>query len=164
MKKLLIATLATTLALTACQKPAEKPAEPKAETPAEQAPVEQTAQPAPQEGEHAHKEGEHKEGEHAHHDHNHAHHNHDHHDGDAYQCGDKAVNIVVHNHEGEMEAHAIIDDIEYDLPADTAKPNHYTTAEGLNNQAMVMHLDGDKATFKASDDKVLLECQKTPKS
>lgn len=161
MKKLLIASMIATLALTACQKQ-EAPAEPKAETKTtEQAPA-KPADPAP-------KAEEHKEGEHNHaHDHaghNHAGHDH-HHDGEAYQCGDKKVGIVVHNHEGEMEAHAIIDDIEYDMPADANKPNHYTSPEeGLNNQGMVLVLADNKATFSSLDGKTtLLDCTKVAHS
>lgn len=154
MKKLLIPTfaLAFVFGLTACQQPAE-PKKEETKT-IEQAPA--------KEGEHAH---DHKH-EHEGHDHNHAHGDHDHaghdhhHEGEAYQCGDKKVNIVVHNHDGEMEAHATIDDIEYDLPADADKPNHYVTKEGLNDQGMTLHLEGDKATFTGADDKPLLDCQK----
>lgn len=163
MNKFLIAMFAT-LALSACQKPADAPAEPKGEVKTEQAPTQTAEKPADKPAETA----EPKKDDHAHghsHTHGHGEHgHHHHHDGEMFQCGDKKVNIAVHNHEGQMEAHATIDDIEYDLALDTAKPNHYTTAEGLNNQAMVMHLDGDKATFKTADDKPLLDCQKAPNS
>lgn len=163
MKKILIASLVATLALSACQKQ---------ETPKPDTPTEQSTQTAPaDQHNHEHKEGEH---DHDHHDHegeghNHTHHSHDghdhhhHHEGDVYQCGDKKINIVVHNHEGEMEVHATIDDIEYDLPADANKPNTYTNPEeGLNNQGMALSLAGDKATFSSLDGKnTLLECAKT---
>lgn len=152
------------LTLTACdKKPAESeqttnpaPTSTSTETtaPADTA----VTQPATPADNHAHAHGDHAHGDHAHGEHGHQHH----HEGDAYQCGDKTVSIVVHNHEGEVEAHATIDDIEYDMPQDATKPNHYVSPqEGLNNQGMAMQLDGNKATFKSLDGKVLLDCQKS---
>lgn len=140
MKKLLVPALVLIFGLTACQ-PTAEPKKEEIKT------------------EHAH---DHAHGEHGHHhDHAHGEHEHAHHyEGEVYQCGDKQISIVVHNHDGEMEAHATIDDIEYDLPADADKPNHYATKEGLNDQSMALHLEGDKATFIDADDKPLLDCQK----
>lgn len=167
MKKILITSFVAVLALSACQKQ---------ESPKPDAPAEQKTQTAPaDQHSHEHKEGDHDHAGHDHHDHDHAHHNHahhshaghdHHHEGEAYQCGDKKINIVVHNHEGEMEAHATIDDIEYDLPANATKPNTYSNPEeGLGNQGMVLSLDNDKATFTSLDGKsTLLDCTKAPHS
>lgn len=139
------------IGLSACQKPA----------PAEQPVASETATttaPATEAHDHDHDDHDHDE----HDDHDHEGHDHDHaHSGETYQCGDKKINILVHDHEGEKEAHALIDDIEYDLHPDATKPNYYVAQEeGLNNQGMSMTIDADKAVFAGLDGKPLLDCQK----
>lgn len=159
MKKLLIASLIASLALTACNQQETPASEPKT-----------TAQPAEHTDDHEHKESDHKEGEHAH-DHDdhkdseHAHgehegHAHHHHEGDRYKCdNDKTIAIAIHDHEGEIEAHATIDDIEYDLSPVEEKENAFISLhEGLNDKGMKMLKDGEKLTFTDLDDKPLLGC------
>ena len=99
------------LTLTACSKPADESsqANPSAEQVANPATPDSTAEHATMQDEHTHA--------HEHHD-DHAGHMHIHADGDAYQCGDQTVHIVVHNHEGEIEAHLNHDGIEYDFNQD----------------------------------------------
>lgn len=147
------------LLTTACQKqentpaPAENTAPAQAETPA---PAQTDAQSDDHDDHHDH---DHDDG----HDHDHSHegHAHHHHEGDAYSCGDKTVHIAVHDHEGETEAHATIDDIEYDLHPDTDKPNQYISHEdGINGNGMSMTLDGNNAVFTSMDGKTLLVCEK----
>lgn len=147
------------LLTTACQKqentpaPAENTAPVQAETPA---PAQTDAQSDDHDDHHDH---DHDDG----HDHDHSHegHAHHHHEGDAYSCGDKTVHIAVHDHEGETEAHATIDDIEYDLHPDTDKPNQYISHEdGINGNGMSMTLDGNNAVFTSMDGKTLLVCEK----
>lgn len=165
MKKLLIAGLVATLALTACNKQ---------ETPAPSEP-ETATQPA----EHTHdhddhkdgepqskEQGEHKDSEHTH-DHAHGDHSHDHahahhHAGDTYKCdNNKTVSIAIHDHEGEIEAHATIDDVEYDLHPDGDKKEVFISQEeGLNDKGMRMTLADGKATFNDLDGKALLSCEK----
>lgn len=105
--------------------------------------------------------------EHSEHDgHEHAEHDdHDHaHDaGDAYTCdGGKQIKIGVHTYEGELEAHATIDDIVYDLHPDTTAANQYISHEdGINGQGMLLNLTDNQAVFTSLADKtVLLSCQK----
>lgn len=158
MKKILIPALAITLGLTACQKPAETSAEPQAETATT---TEQTATHDHVHGEHDH---EHKDSEHAH-DHahgEHGHHHHHHADGDKYQCGDKTVHIVVHNHEGEIEAHLTADDITYDLNQDVQSKGRFTTDDSIagDDKGMALTIDSDKAKITTLDDTVIAECTK----
>lgn len=161
MKKLLIASLIASLALTACNQQETPASEPKT-----------TAQPAEHTNDHEHKDGEHKEDEHAH-DHDdhkdgeHAHgehegHAHHHHEGDRYKCdNDKTIAIAIHDHEGEIEAHATIDDVEYDLhPEDGKKDTYISKEEGMGDKGMRMALADGKATFNDLDGKALLSCQK----
>lgn len=83
------------------------------------------------------------------------------HGGEAYQCGDKKINILVHTHDdGDIEAHATIDDIEYDLGAVANQPNTYATEDGLNNQGMKLEINGNEARFVGTDGKPLMTCQK----
>lgn len=147
------------LLTTACQKqentpaPAENTAPAQAETPA---PAQTDAQSDDHDDHHDH---DHDDGHD--HDHDHEGHAHHHHEGDAYSCGDKTVHIAVHDHEGETEAHATIDDIEYDLHPDTDKPNQYISHEdGINGNGMSMTLDGNNAVFTSMDGKTLLVCEK----
>lgn len=147
------------LLTTACQKqentpaPAENTAPVQAET---SAPAQTDAQSDDHDDHHDH---DHDDGHD--HDHDHEGHAHHHHEGDAYSCGDKTVHIAVHDHEGETEAHATIDDIEYDLHPDTDKPNQYISHEdGINGNGMSMTLDGNNAVFTSMDGKTLLVCEK----
>lgn len=165
MKKLLIAGLSLALLTTACQKPAEKPADAPTETKAQSpAPAEPT-QPAHPEGEH--KEGEHHNHNHGDHKHDHAGHNHAGHDhaqpeGDKFTCGDKTVHIVVHDHEGEIEAHITADNITYDLAEDVQTKGRFTSDDSIagDNKGMVLTLNGDNAKITTLDDKALLDCTK----
>lgn len=97
--------------------------------------------------------------DHAAHDH---HHDHTHEHGDTYACDNgKSVQIDTHDHEGEVVAHAIIDDIEYDLPQDSQNDDRYLSPEGLNNEGMVLTLENDVAKFTSLDGKTThLSCQK----
>lgn len=173
MKKLLIAGLSLAVLTTACQKPAEKPAEapaqPKAESSATPAPA--TDKPAEPAKTDAHPEGEHKEGEHHNHDnhkghdhagHHHAGHDHAHPEGDKFSCGDKTVHIVVHEHDGEIEAHITADNITYDLAEDVQSKGRYTSDDSIagDNKGMVLTLNGDTAKITTLDDKALLDCTK----
>lgn len=147
MKKLILASLATTLALTACGKKEETKA----------AEVQTQA-------EHKHNEHDghdHKEHDHDHHGHDHAH-DHHHHAGDKFQCGDKSVNIAVHNHDGEIEAHLTADDITYDLSQDTHNEKRFITDDGIEGEdkPMTLVLDGDNAQVLKADNSVLLDCKK----
>lgn len=170
MKKLLIAGLSLALLATACQKPAEKPADAPTETkaqspaPAGDKPAEPT-QPAHPEGEHKevehhnHNHGDHK---HDHAGHNHAGHDHAHPEGDKFTCGDKTVHIVVHDHEGEIEAHITADNITYDLAEDVQTKGRFTSDDSIagDNKGMVLTLNGDNAKITTLDDKALLDCTK----
>lgn len=168
MKKLLIAGLSLAVLTTACQKPAEKPAEapaqPKAESPATPAPAtDKPAEPTKAEPAPA---GEHKEGEHHNHDdhkgHDHAGHDHAHPEGDKFSCGDKTVHIVVHEHDGEIEAHITTDNITYDLAEDVQSKGRYTSDDSIagDNKGMALTLNGDTAKITTLDDKALLDCTK----
>lgn len=146
------------LLTTACQKQEDTPA------PAENTAPVQAETPAPQTDAQSDDHDDHHDHDHDDgHDHDHSHegHAHHHHEGDAYSCGDKTVHIAVHDHEGETEAHATIDDIEYDLHPDTDKPNQYISHEdGINGNGMSMTLDGNNAVFTSMDGKTLLVCEK----
>lgn len=174
MKKLLIAGLSLAVLTTACQKPAEKPEAPtetKAESPATPAPANDKpaepakAEPAPagehKEGEHHnHNHGDHKEHDHA--GHHHAGHDHAHPEGDKFSCGDKTVHIVVHEHDGEIEAHITTDNITYDLAEDVQSKGRYTSDDSIagDNKGMALTLNGDTAKITTLDDKALLDCTK----
>lgn len=175
MKKLLIAGLSLAVLTTACQKSAEKPADtpaqPKAESPATPAPANDKhaepakAEPAPagehKEGEHHnHNHGDHKELDHA--GHHHAGHDHAHPEGDKFSCGDKTVHIVVHEHDGEIEAHITTDNITYDLAEDVQSKGRYTSDDSIagDNKGMALTLNGDTAKITTLDDKALLDCTK----
>lgn len=155
MKKLNTATVAllALLGLSACNKPTEQATT----APAEQAVASETATataPATTEA-HDHETHDHDDK----HDHDHEGHGHAH-GGEAYQCGDKQINILVHTHDdGKVEAHATIDDIEYDLEPKSA--NVYHTDDGINDKDMTLTLDADKAVFTAGDGTTLLTCQKS---
>lgn len=158
MKKILLASLMATFALTACQKDkeAEKPAEPTKEAAAAPATTDAKAD--------AHTEHEHKHGEHDKHDHeghDHAHGDH-HHEGDKFQCGDKAIQIVVHDHNGKVMTHLTADDITYDLDQDANDKTRFITQNGIEgeNKAMTLVLDGDKAQVLKADNSTLLDCTK----
>lgn len=161
MKKLIILGLSVALMATACKKQettseSAPPAEPTTQTePAPekpQEPSEQSQEPTTE----AHSHGDHNHG------HNHDSHAAHHHEGDTYRCdNNKTINVAIHDHEGEIEAHATIDDIEYDLHPDTGKPNHYISQdEGINDQGMIMVLSDNTATFTSLDGKQLLNCTK----
>lgn len=173
MKKLLITGLSLAVLTTACQKPVEKPADapaqPKAESPATPAPA--TDKPAEPAKTDTHPEGEHKEGEHHNHDdhkghdhagHHYAGHDHAHPEGDKFSCGDKTVHIVVHEHDGEIEAHITTDNITYDLAEDVQSKGRYTSDDSIagDNKGMVLTLNGDTAKITTLDDKALLDCTK----
>lgn len=152
MKKSLLAILSLAVLATACNQ--QTPSEP-AKT--ESAPITQTEAPK-QTDHHNHKD------EHANHSHDHSHegHTHEHHEGEKYTCdNNKNVTIAVHNHEGEIEAHATIDGIEYDLHPDSQKANTYVSQEeGINDQGMIMTLDNNTAKFYDLANKPLLNCTK----
>lgn len=161
MKKILLASLMATFALTACQKDkeAEKPAEPAKE--AATAPATTDAK-ADAHTEHEHKHGEHDKHDHEGHDHAHGDHDHRHHEGDKFQCGDKAIQIVVHDHNGKVMTHLTADDITYDLDQDANDKTRFITQNGIEgeNKAMTLVLDGDKAQVLKADNSTLLDCTK----
>ncbi|OAV07491.1 hypothetical protein AO373_1188 [Moraxella catarrhalis] len=152
-QKLLLASVVAALTLTACSKPADESSQ--ANTSAEQ-----VASPASDDAaEHATIQEEHDHA-HEHHD-DHAGHMHVHADGDAYQCGDQTVHIVVHNHEGEIEAHLNHDGIEYDFNQDPSNKNQYTSNHGFaDNQKTILTIDGNKAVVTGDTNQVLLDCIK----
>ena len=149
MKKSLILVLTATLFLTACQKPNSETLE---------QPTSQTATPSEHDHEHDHHE-------HHEHDHEHGNHNHDHahHDGDKYQCGDKAIHIAVHDHEGEIETHLTYDGITYDLEEDAQTKGRFTSDDGImgDDKGMALTMNDDKATIATLDGTTTLECTKT---
>lgn len=162
MKKQSVSLLALSLmamiGLSACQKPA--PAE---QTVASETAATTTAPVTAEAHDHDHDDDKH-EG-HDHHDHDHEGHDHEghdhHHGGEAYQCGDKKIDLLVHTHDdGEVEAHATIDGVEYDLEADKNTPNTYITDDGLNNQGMKLEINGNEARFIGADNTPLMTCQK----
>lgn len=152
-QKLLLASVVAALTLTACSKPADESSQ--ANTSAEQ-----VASPASDDKvEHSTMQEDHTHA-HEHHD-DHAGHMHVHADGDAYQCGDQTVHIVVHNHEGEIEAHLNHDGIEYDFNQDPSNKNQYTNHHGFSdNQKTILTIDGNKTVVTGDTNQVLLDCVK----
>lgn len=140
-QKLLLASVVAALTLTACSKPADESSQ-----------ANPSAEHATMQDEHTHA--------HEHHD-DHAGHMHSHADGEAYQCGDQTVHIVVHNHEGEIEAHLNHDGIEYDFNQDPSNKNQYTSNHGFaDNQKTILTIDGNKAVVTGDTNQVLLDCVK----
>lgn len=173
MKKIILTSLVATLALTACdKKQAEAPAETtttKAALATEAANISENTADTQHNHDHAHDhDHSHEHDDHAEHDHNHDHaHDHGdhahHHDGDKFQCGDKSINIAVHNHEGEIEAHLTADDITYDLNQDLNDKKRFTTDEGIegDGKPMTLILDGNKAQVLGANNATLLDCTKS---
>lgn len=173
MKKIILTSLVVTLALTACdKKQAEAPAETtttKAAPATEAANISENTADTQHNHDHAHDhDHSHEHDDHAEHDHNHDHaHDHGdhahHHDGDKFQCGDKSINIAVHNHEGEIEAHLTADDITYDLNQDLNDKKRFTTDEGIegDGKPMTLILDGNKAQVLGANNATLLDCTKS---
>ncbi|KDN24792.1 putative lipoprotein [Moraxella bovoculi 237] len=174
MKKIILTSLVATLALTACdKKQAEAPAETttiEAAAPAtEAANISENTADTQHNHDHAHDhDHSHEHDDHAEHDHNHDHaHDHGdhahHHDGDKFQCGDKSINIAVHNHEGEIEAHLTADDITYDLNQNLNDKKRFTTNEGIegDGKPMTLILDGNKAQVLGANNATLLDCTKS---
>lgn len=173
MKKIILTSLVATLALTACdKKQAEAPAETtttKAAPATEAANISENTADTQHNHDHAHDhDHSHEHDDHAEHDHNHDHaHDHGdhahHHDGDKFQCGDKSINIAVHNHEGEIEAHLTADDITYDLNQDLNDKKRFTTDEGIegDGKPMTLILDGNKAQVLGANNVTLLDCTKS---
>lgn len=173
MKKIILTSLVATLALTACdKKQAEAPAETtttKAAPSTEAANTSENTADTQHNHDHAHDhDHSHEHDDHAEHDHNHDHaHDHGdhahHHDGDEFQCGDKSINIAVHNHEGEIEAHLTADDITYDLNQNLNDKKRFTTNEGIegDGKPMTLILDGNKAQVLGANNATLLDCTKS---
>lgn len=173
MKKIILTSLVATLALTACdKKQAEAPAETtttKAAPSTEAANTSENTADTQHNHDHAHDhDHSHEHDDHAEHDHNHDHaHDHGdhahHHDGDKFQCGDNSINIAVHNHEGEIEAHLTADDITYDLNQDLNDKKRFTTDEGIegDGKPMTLILDGNKAQVLGANNATLLDCTKS---
>lgn len=173
MKKIILTSLVATLALTACdKKQAEAPAETtttKAAPSTEAANISENTADTQHNHDHAHDhDHSHEHDDHAEHDHNHDHaHDHGdhahHHDGDKFQCGDKSINIAVHNHEGEIEAHLTADDITYDLNQNLNDKKRFTTNEGIegDGKPMTLILDGNKAQVLGANNATLLDCTKS---
>lgn len=173
MKKIILTSLVATLALTACdKKQAEAPAETtttKAAPSTEAANTSENTADTQHNHDHAHDhDHSHEHDDHAEHDHNHDHaHDHGdhahHHDGDKFQCGDKSINIAVHNHEGEIEAHLTADDITYDLNQNLNDKKRFTTNEGIegDGKPMTLILDGNKAQVLGANNATLLDCTKS---
>ncbi|ALT07509.1 hypothetical protein [Moraxella bovoculi] len=173
MKKIILTSLVATLALTACdKKQAEAPAETtttKAAPATEAANTSENTADTQHNHDHAHDhDHSHEHDDHAEHDHNHDHaHDHGdhahHHDGDKFQCGDKSINIAVHNHEGEIEAHLTADDITYDLNQNLNDKKRFTTNEGIegDGKPMTLILDGNKAQVLGANNATLLDCTKS---
>lgn len=157
---LLALSLMAMIGLSACQKPAPAEQPVASETAAATAPA--TTEAHDHDHDDNHEGHEHEEHDHDHEGHDHEGHDHDHHHGgEAYQCGDKKIDLLVHTHDdGEVEAHATIDGIQYDLEADKTAANTYTTDDGLNNQGMKLEINGNEAHFVGIDGKPLLTCQK----
>lgn len=168
MKKIILTSLVATLALTACdKKQAEAPAE--TTTTEAAAPGTEAANTSENTADTQHNhDHNHEHDDHAEHDHNHDHaHDHGdhahHHDGDKFQCGDKSINIAVHNHEGEIEALLTADDITYDLNQDLNDKKRFTTDEGIegDDKPMTLILDGNKAQVLGANNATLLDCTKS---
>ena len=154
MKKILLLCLIGTLALTACDKKETAPSETNTSQNAQE-----TTSPSTPDNATSATASTSQVHDHTHHDH--AGHDH-HHEGDLYQCGDKTVHIVVHDHDGEIEAHLTSDNITYDLNEDIQTKGRFTTDDGISGEdkGMVLLLDGNKAKVTTPDDKVLLNCTK----
>lgn len=155
MKALLVTSLSLALLLSACKKQ---------EDVSESAPTKNTTATVVEE---VHEENDgHQHSEegdgHSHDHHSHEGHTHEHHEGKAYKCdNDKAITIAIHDHEGETEAHATIDNIEYDLHPMDGKENHFiSNDEGIGDKGMIMINESDsKTVFKSLDEKeTLLTC------
>lgn len=152
MQKTLLCALIVSLGLVACQKPAEAPKQ--AEASSSQSAAETHHDHSAHQHEHTHDEAHH-------HGHDHAHHGHDHHhdEGDVFACDNgKNARIVIHDHDGEIEAHATIDDITYDLAQDASQKDTYTTQDGINDQPTQMTITDNKAIFTDKDQQTLLTC------
>lgn len=156
MKKILLPALIATLMLSACNKPADTPSEAKTDTPVATPQTNNT--PAPPE-QHAHSHDHDDKHDHSHDAHDHSHD----HTGDKYQCGDKTVHIMVHEHEGETEAQLTADNVQYDLAEDVQTKGRFTTDDSLNgdDKGMALTLNGDTAKITTLDDKVILDCKKS---
>lgn len=101
---------------------------------------------------------------HAGHDHDHAH-DHAHSKGDAYQCtNNQTVHAVVHNHEGELEAHLTHQDITYDLNPDPQAKNRYTDDDNIyenDKRGMAVTFEEKRIVVTTLDGKeTLLDCTK----
>lgn len=142
MKKLICISLLA-FALTACQK---------ADNHTEPAQTDSQTQPLMQNHEH--------DNHHDHDDHDSDEHEHD---DDKYLCQNKIVKVGIHEHEGETEAHAVIDDIEYDFYPDTATPKQFVSQDGVGGSPMLMVLGEDRASFYEYKDnqkgKLIFDCQ-----
>lgn len=152
-----LAVLLSVGALTACQKPADN------NSSADNASKDQTTAAQSTQSQNA-------ESEHDHEHHEHDGHDHAHHDDDfkSYLCGDKTVKVIVQQMEGETEARALIDDIEYDFhPDDVADAkNTFVSQDGVKGKPMLMQLSNDAVTFydyasKTRGD-VIFDCQEKP--
>lgn len=159
MKKLALATLVATLALTACQKTeTPAPADTATASATSTAPTADTTPPASAvasatDNTHAHHSDEHA---------NHDMHNHDNHAGDTYQCGDKTLQISVHEHEGESQAQITSDNITYDLESDVQTKGRFTSSDSItgDDKGMALMIEGNRATITTLDDKKIVECTK----
>ncbi|ANB91709.1 hypothetical protein MOVS_06665 [Moraxella ovis] len=155
MKKIILTSLVATLALTACdKKQAEAPAETTTTEAAALATETANTSENTADTQHNH-DHSHEHDDHAEHDHNH--------DGDKFQCGDKSINIAVHNHEGEIEAHLTADAITYDLNQDLNDKKRFTTDEGIegDGKPMTLILDGNNAQVLGANNATLLDCTKS---
>ncbi len=170
-----LAVLLSVGALTACQKPADNNSSAD-NTSKDQTTAAQSTQSQNAEGEHdGHDHAHHESDGHDHDGHDHEHHEHDghdhaHHDDDfkSYLCGDKTVKVIVQQMEGETEARALIDDIEYDFhPDDVADAkNTFVSQDGVKGKPMLMQLSNDAVTFYDYANKtrgdVIFDCQEKP--
>lgn len=158
MKKILLSVLFGALALTACEKKEAPPTEPA--TQSSQATTAPASAPST-----THEHSEHDKHEHHGHDHtnhDHAGHDHSHDQGDTYQCGEKTIQLLVHDHDGEIVAHLTSDDITYDLNEDVQTKGRFTTDDGIAgaDKGMALLIAGNTAKITTLDDKVLLDCTK----
>lgn len=84
--------------------------------------------------------------------------------GERYHCDNgKLAIILVEAYEGEIEAHATIDDIEYELhpDLDTEQDGNYISHdEGIGGEGMRLVLTDNSAIFTHLDNTPLLTCQK----
>ena len=83
--------------------------------------------------------------------------------GDKYECGKDSVQIVVHNHEGEKEAHLTKDNITYDLSEDVQSQGRFTSDDSIagEDKGMVLVIGDNTAKVTTLDNKVLLDCTKS---